>query len=88
MLVYAVCMRCVCKLFVSVSLQSDESLRAPRKLNNTEYANGGDMAQLVTRLKQRKMYLPEDKILEWVCQLTSALKHVHNKNILHRDLKT
>ena len=53
-----------------------------------EYANGGDLSNLIMGLKARGGFLPEAKLLEWTCQLASAMKHVHDKNILHRDLKT
>ena len=32
--------------------------------------------------------LPEDTILEWFVQICFALKHVHERKVLHRDLKT
>lgn len=30
---------------------------------------------------------PEDSILDWFVQIALALRHIHSKNILHRDLK-
>ena len=44
-----------------------------------------DMASLVDL--QGKL-LPEDTILEWFVQICFALKHVHERKVLHRDLKT
>ena len=32
--------------------------------------------------------LPESQILDWFVQLCLALKHVHDRKILHRDLKS
>jgi serine/threonine protein kinase len=30
----------------------------------------------------------EDKILDWFVQMALAIKHIHDRKILHRDLKT
>lgn len=37
---------------------------------------------------QRGNLLPEDQILNWFVQLCLALKHVHDRKILHRDIKS
>ena len=50
------------------------------------YADGGD---LTGRLKaQRGKLLPEDRIADWFVQICLALKHLHDRKILHRDLKS
>ena len=50
------------------------------------FCEGGD---LYTKLKYRKkQLLPEDQILEWFIQITLALQYMHQRSILHRDLKT
>ena len=50
------------------------------------FCEGGD---LYTKLKYRKkQLLSEDQILEWFIQITLALNYMHEKSILHRDLKT
>jgi NIMA (never in mitosis gene a)-related kinase len=32
--------------------------------------------------------LPETKIVEWLCQLCLALRYLHKKGVLHRDIKS
>jgi serine/threonine protein kinase len=49
------------------------------------YADGGDLEQ---RLAQRRgQPLPEAQVVEWLLQLLLALKHMHDRKILHRDIK-
>jgi serine/threonine protein kinase len=33
-------------------------------------------------------HIPEDTVLEWLVQTARALAHLHEKRVLHRDLKT
>jgi serine/threonine protein kinase len=53
-----------------------------------EYADGGDLAGAIKRQKQLggKRWEEED-IMRIFVQICLALKHVHDANILHRDLK-
>lgn len=50
-----------------------------------DYADGGDLQKY---LKGTKKYLKEDLILDWFTQIWLAMKHVHDRKILHRDLKS
>ena len=51
-----------------------------------EYAHGGTMYDYLQKRKGK--FLDEDEILRLFVQILLALQHVHNRNILHRDLKT
>uniref|UniRef100_A0A8C2Z352 non-specific serine/threonine protein kinase n=1 Tax=Cyclopterus lumpus TaxID=8103 RepID=A0A8C2Z352_CYCLU len=50
------------------------------------FCEGGD---LYHRLKlQKGELLPERQVVEWFVQIAMALQYLHERNILHRDLKT
>lgn len=51
----------------------------------TDYADGGD---LHNKIKNSKQKFPENQILDWFVQISLAIKHLHDKKILHRDLKS
>ena len=40
-----------------------------------------------TRKTQDKAIFPERTVTKWVIQLTMALHYLHEKHVLHRDLK-
>ncbi|XP_067451228.1 interferon-induced very large GTPase 1-like isoform X3 [Thunnus thynnus] len=50
-----------------------------------DYCEGGD---LLEKIKSQKGELfSEDQILDWFVQICLALKHIHDRKILHRDIK-
>ena len=51
----------------------------------TELCERGD---LYNALKSCKKYLSEDQVLDWFVQIALAMQHIHQKKVLHRDLKT
>lgn len=53
-----------------------------------DYCEGGDLFQLIQQHKQRGRPIPESNVLQWFTQLSLALKYVHDKSILHRDIKS
>ena len=53
-----------------------------------DYADGGDMYQKIAKQKQLGTGLSENQLLDWYVQILLAMKHIHDRKILHRDLKT
>ncbi|VEL08543.1 unnamed protein product [Protopolystoma xenopodis] len=50
------------------------------------FCEGGD---LYTRLRnQNGVFLDERQLVEWFVQIAIALQYMHERNVLHRDLKT
>jgi NIMA (never in mitosis gene a)-related kinase 1/4/5 len=52
-----------------------------------DYADGGDLSMRINSAKTSGL-LTEDEIMYYFMQLALSMKHIHDKNILHRDLKT
>eukprot|EP01041_Mallomonas_annulata_P003991 gene3991-7947_t len=53
-----------------------------------EFADGGDLSGSVKQRKSTGKKWSEDEVMRIFVQICLALKHVHDKNILHRDLKS
>lgn len=59
-----------------------------------DYADGGDLQSKIKERAKTKdaagkpTYWPEDEMLNIFTQICLAMKHVHDKKILHRDLKS
>ena len=59
-----------------------------------DYCDDGDLqskikAQAKTKSSSgRPQYFSEDQVLDWFTQICLAIKHTHDKKILHRDLKS
>lgn len=51
-----------------------------------EFADGGDLYALVKGRNGK--YMDEIKVLDIFIQISLGLKHIHDRKILHRDLKT
>ena len=51
-----------------------------------EYADGGDLAKVIQQKSNSKLF-PEEEVLRIFVQIALAIKYIHDKKILHRDLK-
>ncbi|XP_069100266.1 serine/threonine-protein kinase Nek1 isoform X2 [Pleurodeles waltl] len=51
-----------------------------------DYCEGGDLFRRINT--QKGVLFSEDQIIDWFVQICLALKHVHDRKILHRDIKS
>ena len=51
-----------------------------------DYAEGGDLSNLLK--EQGTRHLREEQVLDYFVQLCLAMKHVHDRKVLHRDIKS
>ncbi|XP_069487500.1 serine/threonine-protein kinase Nek1 isoform X3 [Ambystoma mexicanum] len=51
-----------------------------------DYCEGGDLFRRINT--QKGVLFSEDQIMDWFVQICLALKHVHDRKILHRDIKS
>ncbi|XP_052459280.1 serine/threonine-protein kinase par-1-like [Carassius gibelio] len=51
-----------------------------------EYCAGGDLYQRMKAQKERGFF-EEHQILDWFVQICLALQYIHERNIIHRDIK-
>ena len=64
-----------------------ESKKPKQSLNIvTEYADDGDLSEKIK--SQNNKPFTESEILDYFTQICLALKHIHDKKIIHRDLKS
>ena len=52
-----------------------------------DFADGGDLAQRIEAQAAASSEFAEDTVLDWFVQICLALKHAHDRKVLHRDLK-
>ena len=52
-----------------------------------EFADGGDLYQKILEHQKKGTFFSEREIWQVLSNMISGLKALHDKNILHRDLK-
>ncbi|XP_060910033.1 serine/threonine-protein kinase Nek5-like isoform X2 [Labrus mixtus] len=50
-----------------------------------EYCDGGDLMKKINM--QRGVFFREEQMVAWFVQICLGLKHIHDRKILHRDIK-
>ena len=53
-----------------------------------EYCEAGDLSYHVKKKKASGGYFSENEISSWFVQILLSLQYIHEKKILHRDIKT
>ena len=48
-----------------------------------EYEEGGNLKEKI----EEKKVIEENKIIDWFIEICEGIKYIHNKKIIHRNLK-
>jgi len=52
-----------------------------------DFCESGDLTKQIEQAKRSRKPIPEEQVLKWFTQAILSLKHIHDRHILHRDLK-
>ena len=53
-----------------------------------DFLDDGDLYQKIVKYMKDKRFIDEDKVWRIFIDIVKALKALHQRNILHRDLKS
>lgn len=53
-----------------------------------DYCEGGDLSNRIRKKYEENSIFPEQQVLRWFTQAVMALRYIHERHILHRDLKS
>lgn len=65
----------------------DFNFRFPYHCILTEYCPNGDLDSCIAEYKSNKTKIPLNQINFWSSDLCQGLVHLHDMNIIHRDIK-
>eukprot|EP00730_Choanoeca_flexa_P002840 TRINITY_DN11199_c0_g3_i3.p1 TRINITY_DN11199_c0_g3~~TRINITY_DN11199_c0_g3_i3.p1 ORF type:complete len:736 (+),score=150.32 TRINITY_DN11199_c0_g3_i3:206-2413(+) len=66
----------------------DSGMSSTRLWIIMDYATGGDLDEYITKRRETKTYMRPEQALGMFAQTCSAIKYIHERKILHRDLKS
>ncbi|KAL8270930.1 hypothetical protein Esti_005142 [Eimeria stiedai] len=52
------------------------------------FCDGGDLAGVIRKYKEKNERISEKQISRWLAQLLMAVKYTHSNRIIHRDIKS
>lgn len=52
-----------------------------------EYASNGDLNKMVCLKRKTKEFFSEEQVLKWMVQLLLAIFYLHEKDVVHCDIK-
>lgn len=52
-----------------------------------DFCECGDLSKEIAKFKKKGSPIPENQVMTWFVQCILALKYIHDRHILHRDLK-